>query len=53
MPKKAIVAFSRGKGVRLALPGPIKQSQSPQSGSPTQQSGSSTDAYSASIPNRT
>ncbi|MED6224880.1 hypothetical protein PIB30_088411, partial [Stylosanthes scabra] len=25
MPKKAIVASSRGKGVRLALTGPIKQ----------------------------
>ncbi|MED6113561.1 hypothetical protein PIB30_071971 [Stylosanthes scabra] len=49
MPKKAIVASSRGKGLRLALPGPIKQSQSTQeSGSSTQQlqstqkSGSST-----------
>ncbi|MED6215247.1 hypothetical protein PIB30_111523, partial [Stylosanthes scabra] len=42
MPKKAIVASSRGKGVRLALPGPINQSQSSQSGSPTQQSRSST-----------
>ncbi|MED6154403.1 hypothetical protein PIB30_112065, partial [Stylosanthes scabra] len=42
MPKKAIVASSRGKGVRLAPPGPIKQLQSSQSGSPTQQSGSST-----------
>ncbi|MED6178228.1 hypothetical protein PIB30_105575, partial [Stylosanthes scabra] len=28
MPKKAIVASSRGKGIRLALPGPIKQNQS-------------------------
>ncbi|MED6124699.1 hypothetical protein PIB30_061444 [Stylosanthes scabra] len=28
MPKKAIVASSRGKGLRLALPGPIKQYQS-------------------------
>ncbi|MED6137563.1 hypothetical protein PIB30_066105, partial [Stylosanthes scabra] len=38
MPKKAIVASSRGKGLRLALPGPIKQSQSTQeSGSSTQQ----------------
>ncbi|MED6214961.1 hypothetical protein PIB30_108496, partial [Stylosanthes scabra] len=49
MPKKAIVASSRGKGLRPALPGPIKQSQSTQeSGSSTQQlqsaqkSGSST-----------
>ncbi|MED6190982.1 hypothetical protein PIB30_111365, partial [Stylosanthes scabra] len=43
MPKKAIVASSRGKGIRLALPGPIKQSQSShESGSSTQQSGSST-----------
>ncbi|MED6198950.1 hypothetical protein PIB30_071515 [Stylosanthes scabra] len=39
MPKKAIVASSRGKGLRLALPGPIKQSQSGyESGSSTQQS---------------
>ncbi|MED6199205.1 hypothetical protein PIB30_073748 [Stylosanthes scabra] len=39
MPKKAIVASSRGKGLRLALPGPIKQSQLAQeSGSTTQQS---------------
>ncbi|MED6127815.1 hypothetical protein PIB30_091711 [Stylosanthes scabra] len=39
MPKKAIVTSSRGKGLRLALPGPIKQSQSAQkSGSSTQQS---------------
>ncbi|MED6115243.1 hypothetical protein PIB30_088539, partial [Stylosanthes scabra] len=38
MPKKAIVASSRGKGIRLALPGPIKQSQSGyESGSSTQQ----------------
>ncbi|MED6129102.1 hypothetical protein PIB30_104573, partial [Stylosanthes scabra] len=38
MPKKAIVASSRGKGLRLALSGPIKQSQSTQeSGSSTQQ----------------
>ncbi|MED6177959.1 hypothetical protein PIB30_103068 [Stylosanthes scabra] len=38
MPKKAIVASSSGKGLRLALPGPIKQSQSTQeSGSSTQQ----------------
>ncbi|MED6222089.1 hypothetical protein PIB30_061077 [Stylosanthes scabra] len=28
MPKKAIVASSRSKGIRLALPGPIKQNQS-------------------------
>ncbi|MED6165343.1 hypothetical protein PIB30_098686, partial [Stylosanthes scabra] len=49
MPKKAIVASSQGKGLRLALPGPIKQSQSTQKpGSSTQQlqstqkSGSST-----------
>ncbi|MED6211017.1 hypothetical protein PIB30_069625 [Stylosanthes scabra] len=28
MPKKAIVASSRGKRIHLALPGPIKQSQS-------------------------
>ncbi|MED6197616.1 hypothetical protein PIB30_058145 [Stylosanthes scabra] len=49
MPKKTIVASSRGKGLRLALPRPIKQSQSTQeSGSSTQQlqskqkSGSST-----------
>ncbi|MED6226682.1 hypothetical protein PIB30_106212, partial [Stylosanthes scabra] len=43
MPKKAIVASSRGKGIRLALPRPIKQSQSShESGSSTQQSGSST-----------
>ncbi|MED6213604.1 hypothetical protein PIB30_095028, partial [Stylosanthes scabra] len=49
MPKKAIVASSRGKGLRLTLPGPIKQSQSTQEpGSSTQQlqstqkSGSST-----------
>ncbi|MED6165870.1 hypothetical protein PIB30_103754, partial [Stylosanthes scabra] len=49
MPKMAIIASSRGKGPRLALPGPIKQSQSAQkSGSSTQQlqsaqkSGSST-----------
>ncbi|MED6163878.1 hypothetical protein PIB30_084239, partial [Stylosanthes scabra] len=39
MPKKAIVDSSRGKGLRLALPGPIKQSQSAQEfGSSTQQS---------------
>ncbi|MED6213609.1 hypothetical protein PIB30_095079, partial [Stylosanthes scabra] len=39
MPKKAIVASSRGKGLRFALPGPIKQSQSAQEyGSSTQQS---------------
>ncbi|MED6225597.1 hypothetical protein PIB30_095141, partial [Stylosanthes scabra] len=38
MPKKAIVASSRGKGIRLALPRPIKQSQSShESGSSTQQ----------------
>ncbi|MED6137082.1 hypothetical protein PIB30_061629 [Stylosanthes scabra] len=38
MPKKAIVASSRDKGIRLALPGPIKQSQSGyESGSSTQQ----------------
>ncbi|MED6145338.1 hypothetical protein PIB30_024239 [Stylosanthes scabra] len=38
MPKKAIVASSKGKGIRLALPGPIKQSQSGyESGSSTQQ----------------
>ncbi|MED6189189.1 hypothetical protein PIB30_093450, partial [Stylosanthes scabra] len=30
MPKKAIVASSRGKGLRLVLLGPIKQSQSTQ-----------------------
>ncbi|MED6111616.1 hypothetical protein PIB30_053862 [Stylosanthes scabra] len=39
MPKKAIVAFSRGKGIRLAIPGPITQSQSGyKSGSSTLQS---------------
>ncbi|MED6142057.1 hypothetical protein PIB30_109758, partial [Stylosanthes scabra] len=38
MPKKAIVASSRGKGIRLALPGPIKQNQSGyEYGSSTQQ----------------
>ncbi|MED6116517.1 hypothetical protein PIB30_101027, partial [Stylosanthes scabra] len=38
MPKKAIVASSRGKGIRLALPGPIKQPQSGyESGSCTHQ----------------
>ncbi|MED6116247.1 hypothetical protein PIB30_098290, partial [Stylosanthes scabra] len=38
MPKKAIVASSRGKGIRLALPGPTKQFQSGyESGSSTQQ----------------
>ncbi|MED6128400.1 hypothetical protein PIB30_097439, partial [Stylosanthes scabra] len=38
IPKKAIVASTRGKGIRLALPGPIKQSQSGyESGSSTQQ----------------
>ncbi|MED6203221.1 hypothetical protein PIB30_113442, partial [Stylosanthes scabra] len=38
MPKKAIVASSRGKGIRLAFRGPIKQSQPGyESGSSTQQ----------------
>ncbi|MED6129572.1 hypothetical protein PIB30_109210, partial [Stylosanthes scabra] len=38
MPKKAIVASSRGKGICLALPGPIKQPQSGyESGSSTHQ----------------
>ncbi|MED6166780.1 hypothetical protein PIB30_112798, partial [Stylosanthes scabra] len=38
MPKRTIVASSRGKGIRLALPGPIKQSKSGyKSGLSTQQ----------------
>ncbi|MED6224140.1 hypothetical protein PIB30_080960 [Stylosanthes scabra] len=35
MPKKAIVASSKGKGICLALPGPIKQSQSDYESRPT------------------
>ncbi|QHN82651.1 uncharacterized protein DS421_20g697690 [Arachis hypogaea] len=47
MPKKATLASVRGRGVRLALPGPIRRSgSSTPTGSsiqqPTQQSGSST-----------